>query len=191
MERIVKGLTTLLLFAMVVACPSCDSVERSSQAGRTYYNRYNIHYYQKEVNVASYANWTDCPGHGFLPYNTELKLGTWGRGFKLVARDSGTEVLFEFRSANMRGMSVSEYIDLIMSPAPVSYEGLNAQDEKGIKAGKAIKGMTKQGVMIALGYPAMHRTPSTDSNSWIYWRNRFMTRVVEFDESGKVVSINP
>ena len=44
--------------------------------------------------------------------------------------------------------------------------------------------MTKNGVRIALGYPAAHRTPSLENNSWIYWHNRFGTKVIEFDRKG-------
>jgi len=49
--------------------------------------------------------------------------------------------------------------------------------------------MTKEGVRIALGYPAVHKTPSLDGNSWTYWKNRFATTVVEFGNDGKVISI--
>jgi outer membrane protein assembly factor BamE (lipoprotein component of BamABCDE complex) len=86
-------------------------------------------------------------------------------------------------------MSVDEYIQLIASPTIVSLDKLSNTDRKGIKAGKVYSGMTKQGVRVALGYPAVHRTPSLEDNTWIYWRNRFQTIAIEFDQSGKVVHI--
>jgi hypothetical protein len=49
--------------------------------------------------------------------------------------------------------------------------------------------MSRKGVMVALGYPAAHRTPSLDSNSWTYWTNRFKTIVVEFDAKGLVAEV--
>ncbi len=66
---------------------------------------------------------------------------------------------------------------------------LSAVDQEGIQAGKAMLGMTKQGVMIALGYPAMHKTPSTDLNTWVYWKARFNMLTVNFGEDGKVGSL--
>ena len=202
-----KGWMALLLCFVAVVCCSCASDEVSDTTGTagdegpqvvvdkprdgSLCSRYNLHYYNlKGLNHASYANYTDCPGHAFLPYNTKFRVGSWGRGFKLVAVDTGTEIYFEYRSANMNEMSTKEYLDLIMSPAPASYSGLSPADEQGIKAGRAMAGMTKQGVMIALGYPAKHRTPSTDLNTWLYWKGRYNMLAVEFDNSGKVTSLH-
>jgi hypothetical protein len=86
-------------------------------------------------------------------------------------------------------MSVDEYIQLIASPTSISLDKLTNTDRKGIKDGKVYAGMTKQGVRVAMGYPATHRTPSMEGNTWIYWRNRFQTIAVEFDDSGKVAQI--
>ncbi len=41
----------------------------------------------------------------------------------------------------------------------------------------------------AIGYPATHRTPSTASNDWLYWYNRFVTYRVQFDADGKVSNV--
>ncbi len=212
-----QGLLALLFGSIAVACCSCnnseepgvpgeaspkvtaadspkvatdDSPKAPAKADGGVYSRYNIHYYVRgSSNLASYANYTDCPGHGFLPHNTKFRVGSWRNGFSLTAVDTGMRILFEYKSANMAGMSVREYIDTITSTAPVSYNDLNAQDQEGIKAGKAIVGMTKQGVMVALGYPAKHRTPSTDLNTWLYWKGRFNMLTVNFGQDGKVESI--
>ncbi len=61
---------------------------------------------------------------------------------------------------------------------------LNEQDQKGINEGKIFQGMTKKGVTLAIGYPPQHVTPSLDSDSWKYWKNRFVTFMVNFDENG-------
>lgn len=87
------------------------------------------------------------------------------------------------------GMSEPEYIALITTDAPVSLDGFSEVDRKGIKSGKVYIGMTKNGVLTALGYPAKHRTPSLESNRWTYWRNRFVTMIVEFDGDGIVIGI--
>ena len=86
-------------------------------------------------------------------------------------------------------MSIEDYLKKITSTSKVSLDNLSAIDRKGIKDGKAYTGMTKDGVMMALGYPATHRTPSPASNRWIYWTNRFGTIAVLFDEKGIVTGI--
>lgn len=180
----------LLSCAIALVGVGCGDLEVQTESS-TLYTRYNLHYVtQKGDNVGSYANFTDYAGHNFLPFNTEVEVKKWKRGFKITAVDSDTVILWEFKRKNMDGMRDADYIDLIMSPEPVSYTDLTTEDQQGIQQGKAVKGMTKQGVMIALGYPAKHRTPSPEENTWAYWKGRFgEPRLVRFDGSGKVVSI--
>lgn len=68
-------------------------------------------------------------------------------------------------------------------------DSLSALDKKGIKQGQALVGMSKTGVRIAMGVPPRHQTPDLERNQWRYWRNRFVTLVVVFDEQGKVSEI--
>lgn len=49
--------------------------------------------------------------------------------------------------------------------------------------------LSKKGVKMALGYPAKHRTPSLDDNTWTYWRDRYRTTVIIFNSKGKVKEI--
>jgi hypothetical protein len=174
------------------------------------YSRFNVHYYVRKgtnlpamtpvplvarravqtVCIASYANFTDCPGHSLLPYNTQFRVGSWRNGFRLVPVGSRLQIFVEYESGGMQGMSVQGYIRTITSPWPIDYEGLNAQDQEGIKTGKAMVGMTKQGVMVALGYPATSKTPSTDLNTWVYWKTRLNTLTVNFSPDGLVESVN-
>ena len=164
-------------------------------AGETMYNKYNIHAQadKKGLLKSSYANYTDPgAGHVIIPPNTKLTVRPWKRfmknyGFYYDLSD-GRHGVFEVHERRME-MSVDEYEELVLSPKPISLKGFSAVDLKGIKKGKAYKGMTKKGVMTALGYPAAHETPSLDDNQWKYWRNRFRTVVVEFNSKGRVVNV--
>lgn len=176
-----------------MACSSCESGQ-SSQTGdvRTadgLYTRYNLHFIAEDgKNKASYANWTEWPGHDMLPYNSKIRIEALGSRIYVVDMSENRPITMEFNSSRM-GMSPKDYVSMITSPTPVSYEGLSDVDQQGIQAGKAMVGMSKQGVMIALGYPAKHRTPSTDGNTWIYWKGRHDAYAVEFDDSGKVTAV--
>ena len=50
-------------------------------------------------------------------------------------------------------------------------EGFSEDIIKEIKTGMIVKGMTKEQVIIALGYPATHRTQSLDNSTWMYWKD--------------------
>lgn len=65
---------------------------------------------------------------------------------------------------------------------------LPAIDRQGIEQGKALVGMSKRGVVLALGYPPPHVTPSLDADRWVYWTNR-MNRVAVIFQDGRVSGI--
>ncbi len=52
---------------------------------------------------------------------------------------------------------------------------------KLIEEGTVEPGMTKDEVVMALGYPPAHRTPSLSASMWTYWANRWATFEVYFD----------
>jgi hypothetical protein len=184
-----KEWMALLLGSVVGACCSCALEEAPTQAREEgVYTRYNLHYVVEHGTVkGSFANWTDWPGHAFLPYNTKVRTDLWINRIRFET-DTGLRIMFELNPGRM-GMSSSQYIDLITSPTPVAYDDLSDVDRQGIEAGKALVGMSKEGVKIALGYPARHRTPSLEDNRWTYWKGRHETYVVEFDADGKVARI--
>jgi len=179
--------SALLLFSLI-GCASMSSgpIEGYSSV----YLHTNIHGYTRGTEYfASYANYVQPDtGHFFVPVNTVVSIGKWRGGFTMTRQDNGQLIHFEYRSGNMGGMSVKEYLDLITGPQPISLKGLSAADLKGIKEGRVLKGMTKKGVEIAWGYPARHRTPSLEDNVWTYWRNRWVTKAVTF-RNGKVTSV--
>ena len=65
---------------------------------------------------------------------------------------------------------------------------LAAADVAGVQQGQVYQGMTREGVILAVGYPPPHATPTLDSDVWRYWRNRFDSVEVYFS-NGRVVGI--
>jgi hypothetical protein len=76
----------------------------------------------------------------------------------------------------------------MFSPAPIDLSRFSDQERDLILRGEAGVGMSREAVIMALGYPPSHKTPSLEGEVWTYWRNRFSTFVVEFG-NGKVVRI--
>lgn len=161
-------------------------------AAETRFTKYNIHAQVKEGAVAnaSYANYTDPGvGHIIVPAGTQITIDKKSqKRFEFTYDNGSMRVRFDYHSKRM-GMDVDEYIALITSAEPVSFADLTQLDQEGMKAGKAGKGMTRAGVLAALGYPAAHKTLSLDAKTWIYWTNRFGTVAVDFDDNGKVSAV--
>ncbi|HAD04635.1 MAG: hypothetical protein A2091_05945 [Desulfuromonadales bacterium GWD2_61_12] len=186
------GSVLLMVFACALLAPPVF-------AEGTLYLKYNVHVQDQvgrngeHVYKASYSGWVDAlPPVFLLPAGSEVTVGPLRRGFvpafTIQGKDDGRLIAFEYQEKYM-GISVDEYIAKITSPTPVSLAALSKIDREGVKAGKALVGMSKQGVVTALGLPPTHKTPSLDDNSWTYWKDKYRTLVVEFDGTGTVRNI--
>jgi hypothetical protein len=60
------------------------------------------------------------------------------------------------------------------------YQRFSEKEKRNIKLGEIEVGMSKDAVLMAYGYPPAHRTPSLESDQWVYWLNRFVNRPVVF-----------
>jgi outer membrane protein assembly factor BamE (lipoprotein component of BamABCDE complex) len=49
--------------------------------------------------------------------------------------------------------------------------------------------MTREQVLLSLGYPPTHGTPSLQDREWKYWWNPSSTYTVVFDGAGKVADV--
>lgn len=169
---------------------------REAPSGQPMYLKNNLHAQKRfhrngeATYRSSYANYIDPgTGHVVVPFNTPVtyKVDRGIRGTIIFIRNHKDNYTIEFEySPDRMGMSANEYMDLITSPEKISINGFSAVDKRGIQEGKVLFGMSKDGVRTALGYPAAHATPSLDARRWTYWKNRFVTFIVDFDESGKV-----
>ncbi|MCK4789744.1 MAG: thermonuclease family protein, partial [Desulfobacteraceae bacterium] len=68
--------------------------------------------------------------------------------------------------------------------------GLNKKELEAIKTGRLVKGISKNAVLIAYGYPPEDRTPDHNVNNfWVYWPNNNFIQVIGFDENGYLSKI--
>lgn len=185
----------LFLFFGLQGCAGMGGDPTPYEGYTNVYLQNNIHGYSKAARggkteyIASYANYVQPDsGHFFVPLNTAVSVGKYRGGFTLTRLDNGQLIYFEYRSGNMGGMSVEEYLNLITGPQKAYLKGLSATDRKGIKEGRVLSGMSKKGVRMAWGYPARHKTPSLEDNVWTYWRNRWVMKYVTFS-NGKVTKV--
>jgi hypothetical protein len=167
----------------------------TAMAAETVYLKYNVHVQEQigrdgaHIYKASYSGWVDpLPPFFVVPAGSAVTIGRSRSGFTLTPQAEPKEIVFEFKEKHM-GMSLDEYLAQITSPQPVALDRFSKTDRAGIRAGKAQVGMSKDGVLTALGIPPRHKTPSLDENSWTYWKDKYRTLVVEFDGTGTVKSI--
>ncbi|MEM9067251.1 MAG: hypothetical protein AAGE52_02055, partial [Myxococcota bacterium] len=101
-----------------------------------------------------------------------------------ILRVSRREIRFEDQAGNRyryilhrsTRLPVEEHINRYFGQGCPNTQQMSAVDQQGIQTGQALPGMTKTGVVLALGYPPEHRTPTLDGPVWTYWGQRKLHR---------------
>ncbi len=199
MNRVKTGLSislaaTLIFLAVLPGCSGrrareSSSIDNSTVSGKVFYTKYNLHTYSRgrDQRIATVIHYINCPGHSVLPYNTAVAVKKTRSGFELLVKGSGQVIYYEFKQ-KYANMSKDAYIALVLSNSQVNYPELSDIDQKGIREGRPIKGMSKEGIMVALGYPAPAYTSSLKNDTWQYWNSRFIKCIIDFKD-GKAVTI--
>lgn len=175
----------MLLILALVGCR--NKPVPTGLEGTTLYTKVNIFVDRSGDSKASYAVYSS---RALLPINTPVEItGNWRSGFVMTVKNTGEKIHYEYAAKRMK-WSMNEYINMITSPDKTILK-LPALDTKNVENGTVVPGMTKDGVIAALGYPPSHKTPSLEDATWTYWTNRFNTRVVTFNGKGIVTDVNP
>lgn len=127
---------------------------------------------------------------GLIPVCTEVKILQRAYGFmEFQTVESGRVYTYlEHGNPGEEFISnISKYFGTQCDQADI--QQLSEIDRKGILQGKALPGMSRKGVIYALGYPPVIKTPFLDTQRWWYWYNRFNRFYVEFDENGIVTKV--
>lgn len=155
-----------------------------------FYNRFNIH--TAEIGGKRHATYLGFveprAPHTVIPPNTPMHVGDWPQGFLLHIIAERRDVFFEYDQTRM-GMPKDDYLAILTAPAPEPVPEETAQDREGVRQGRALPGMSKNGVLTALGYPPKNLTPDLDADVWTYAKNRESDLVVDFTEDGLVARV--
>lgn len=58
-----------------------------------------------------------------------------------------------------------------------------------IAAGHLVKGMTREQVLMSVGYPASSEVPNLNSNEWLYWITEKVQYRVKFDDKERLADV--
>jgi hypothetical protein len=173
--------------------PHSDSSFAKVFAGGSGYTLVNLH--PDEIRKKLYA--VNYQQGGLIPLCSEVVFTGWTTNFtgsqarRMTFRvlSTGTEYAYDYHKAAV--VPLEEHLAQYFGPEcdPQRLQSLPALDRRGVKAGRVEVGMTREGTLLAIGYPPPHATPTLDATQWRYWRNRFNTMLVVFDADGRISQI--
>lgn len=114
---------------------------------------------------------------GLIPRCTEVKI-TDADSDEIEFTVTETGVAYSYELHDSSRMPIVKHDERIFGDTCPS--DFSEVDQSGIAQGTALPGMSKAGVLAALGYPPDHETPSTQAAHWKYWRSRLDTFTVHF-----------
>ena len=185
--RWAKTRWSFLGLALALIGASCRSAsgDASSVVEGTYFTQYSL---RVEKGLTRSTNYRTDRIALLVPVNTEVEV--LGRSGKYVnARVAGGAEFKLEHVAKHTQDSMSEAFDKVFGAEPVDLSAFSEEEKDAILDGRALVGMTKEGVLAGMGPPPAVGTLSRDSDTWKYWNTRFTTFDVRFDEEGRVTSI--
>ncbi len=123
----------------------------------------------------------------FLPVNTPVTFIRYTAN-SIYIRLPDDETICIYNVTAYSGENLNGIFKRTLSTSKIDLNEFTQEEQKAIKFGEVRIGMSKQAVLVAVGYPPKHKTVSLESNHWRYWRHRYGTFVVEF-ENDSVVNI--
>ncbi|MFG0316366.1 MAG: hypothetical protein ACF8XB_03775 [Planctomycetota bacterium JB042] len=174
------------LAALVFALGACQTVRDavagepavapSVWSGKTFFTQHGLRHENNRWRTTNYQV-------GILvPVNTEVEVRSMdARRATLYVRPSGPELLVENVEKHTAKSMADAFADLC-GERPVDLSGFTADERRFVAEGRVEPGMRKEAVLAAIGPPPAIGTPTLDSHEWKYWRTRFTTFLLRFED---------
>ena len=128
-------------------------------------------------------------GAQMLPLGTPLKVTRYGRYRAYVEIEGKKQALGNDYSRDLPlNIFAKRYVvkdnpldRLVTFSEPI---------QRAIRASKVTRGMTREQVLMAVGYPVSSENPKLDAKIWRFWLGSFSEFRVRFDDAGRVERID-
>jgi len=168
-------LAVMLLVPALFALPACGGTAYVIEGSEQVYLLTNLHPDMRR-HIHS-VNHIQPPGGQLLPMCTPVTIE------RIRPRDitfTANGVRYMYRLHRSTQAPVEQHVQRYFGGQCTNVQSLSQADQAGIAQGQIFQGMSKQGVILAVGYPPEHQTPSLDGDVWRYWVNRANTIEVYF-----------
>ncbi len=177
----------LLLFVsfmgLVLLVSGCGSAKLSPDVQKSFdtkaklYTTQNMHYNIARRGV-KLVETTNYQVGMLIPVNSEVTMEDVNSK-QIVFLYQGQKVILR-NHIKYTGLAINEIAKRYFSPKKVNLRKFSRKERKAILSAQVVPGMSKEAVLVSLGTPPAHATPSLKMDQWKYWRNRWTTFLVHF-----------
>ena len=179
---------SLILFLAMFLLASCNKALKPEvlptniTMGATYYTQFVIRY-EKGTHLT-----TNFRRGASIPVNTPVKLLNITSKTIEVEMDNSSQKLLVKNVEKHTGDDVYRAFNKLFAKKKINFSKFTALERTQIDNGTVAIGMSKDAVIVAIGYPPITETPNLNSNTWVYWSGRYNRFNVHFN-NGKVSKI--
>ena len=124
-------------------------------------------------------------GKRVIPYGTPVKATGYGRYRVKLLVDGKRQELGNDYSRDLDDDAFARRYIVAEDPRAKA-AGYPAKVREAIESARVTRGMTREQVLMALGYPISSENPHLDADAWRFWLSSFDEFQVLFDGAGKV-----
>lgn len=150
------------------------------------YTLVNLHPDERSGKLSS----VNYQQRGLIPLCTRVAIeSVSSSGMKFRLATGGRQYSYEFHRTLRE--PVDKHLDRYFGRScdKARIQRMSQADRDGILEGHVLPEMTKEGVILAIGYPPEHVTPNLEANAWRYWKNRWGDTLLVHFEGGKVTHV--
>ncbi|MGH8706739.1 MAG: hypothetical protein ACREVD_01610 [Burkholderiales bacterium] len=142
----------------------------------------NLHY---ENDWISDANWSSM---AMIPAGASIKVVDYGR-YRINVEIDGRKMRLGLDYGRQQPLETWARKIVVREDPRRKIAAWPAPVRDAVRAGKVTIGMSKEQVLVSLGYPPMHQTSSLDAPQWKYWHTGFGSYLVVWDGAGRVKDV--
>ena len=195
MNKLLRPILFLVLMAFMFSVAPVawsEPVSLKELRGQTYYLACNLH--ADPTNNRLYSVNYQIPG-GLIPWGTKVKMLKVSKK-KIEFEDVTSNIRYTYfmHKRTLKATTPLKHLTRIfiddIDGLKQKVKKLSHIDKQGIEEGRVLEGMSKEGVLIAIGPPPEFATPNPmKSSRWHYWYNRWGQFYVQFNNKGVVEQI--
>jgi hypothetical protein len=177
----VKRISALLILASFAAIPS-SAFAQEKPAGYLCCNMRSNGSWISDINY-------DENGKHIIPVGTPIKVTGYGHYRVKVEINGKSEAIGNDYSRDLALDVFAKRYVVADNPAG-KIAAFPMKVQAAITAARVMLGMTREQVLMSLGYPVSSENHNLDDKTWKFWLSSFAEFHVTFDDNGRVVEVS-
>jgi hypothetical protein len=144
----------------------------------------NMHSDGQEISDISIGG----PEQHVVPVGTPIRATSYSKHRVKVVVENKKQALLNDYSRDLPIEQFAKRLIVQDDPA-VKIKSFPQNIQYAIAAGHLVKGMTREQVLMSVGYPASSEVPNLSSNEWLFWITEKVQYRVKFDDKERLVDV--